>query len=318
MAKTTVCDALRVMQHLVTASAGRLDGINLLHDAWRMSALGSGAPGWPDDLNVLLADRAAGTVTGDTPVYIVCSDGFPVCWLTYDAVTVVPTADLSRNQIKHRDLAVVSLAGLARHVLGQLADLRDVRDGRPEDVDAGYRTDRHGMARVAGARCPARAWWVQVGADLPETERRTSAATRLTGDEVLILAAHGYGEYGRRAHRVQLDVLCAINAAAEAHQLPGSVVGDWLAGEGGLAPGRIPADEVAPAFAEAYVGVFNSERAYVAALLELNGWEAALRQLGALEFFDTAAYRQYLFSREVRAITNSAGGGIVVCRRHAS
>nr|WP_030500987.1 hypothetical protein [Micromonospora purpureochromogenes] len=314
MANATITDALRAMRRLGTTSAGRLTGMNL-DDAWRMPALASGAPGWPDGLNALLADRTAGTVTGDTPAYVVFSDGFPVCWLTCDAVTVVPPADLSRNQVKHRDLAVEALADLVRYALSRLADLRDVRDGRPDDVDSGYGTERLGMVRVADPACPARAWWVPVGADLPEARRRINDT--IGGGEPLILVAHGYGDYGRSAHRLHLDVLCAINAAAEAHHLTGNVVGDWLAGEGGLAPGLVPADEVAPKFAEAFVGVFSHELSYTAFRLAETGWEAALRQLGAIEFFDTAKYNRHLFDREVRAITNSrdTGGGIVVCRR---
>jgi hypothetical protein len=75
--------------------------------------------------------------------------------------------------------------------------------------------------------------------------------------------------------------------------------------------------EVAPAFAEAFVGVFSQELSYTAFRLAETGWEAALRQLGAIELLDTAKYNRHLFDREVGAITNSrdTGGGIVVCRR---
>jgi hypothetical protein len=314
VANATITEALRAMRRLATTSAGRLSGLHL-DDAWRMPAVTTGAAGWPEAFNALLVDRAAGTVTDDTPAYIVFSHGFPICWLSYDGVTVVPQADLSRNQIKHQEMAVDALANLARHALGRLADLRDVRDSRGEEVDSGYRTDRIGMVRVADPALPARAWWVPVGADIAEARRRVSDATGT--DRPLILAAHGYGDYGRNAHRVQLDVLCAINAAADVHSLTAGVVGDWLAAEGGLAPGLIPADEVVPAFAEVFVGVFSHELAYTAYRLAELGWEQALRGLGAIEFFDSAKFNRHLFDREVRAISNSSDlRGIVVCRRH--
>ncbi|MET7396296.1 hypothetical protein ABZS66_22725 [Dactylosporangium sp. NPDC005572] len=321
MARTTISEALRAMQHLRTADGGRLTGINLMDEGWRMPALRSAAAGWPTGLTALLAVDTAGTVTGDTPAYLVCSDGIPVCWLTYDGITVTATGGLSRNQAVHRDLAVAALAGVARHALGRLADLRDVRDGRPDDADPDQRNDRHGMARVANPECPARAWWVPVGAALPQTQHRVRTATGT--DDPLILAAHGYGTYGRQAHRLQLDLLCAINAAAETHRVAGNVIGDWLAGEGGLTADPLPADEIVTGFAEAFIGVFSHELAYTTTRIAENGWEAVLHQVGAFEFFDTAAYQRHLFNHEVRAITNSCtsgggSGGIIVCRRPRS
>ena len=84
-----------------------------------------------------------------------------------------------------------------------------------------------------------------------------------------------------------------------------------------LPPPPAAAPATAAAFAAAFVGVFTNELAYAAFRLEQIGWDAALRQLGAIEFFDTAAYKRHVFDREVRAISisSTAGGGVAVYRR---
>jgi hypothetical protein len=315
MAMGTIRAALSAMRRLNTTSATRLKGIHL-DDDWRIPALRSGAADWPADLNTALTARTTGTVTGDTPAYVVFSDGFPVCWLTYDAATIAAPANLSRNQTKHRDLALQALADLTRHALGRLADLRDVRDGRPADVDNGYHEGRVGMARVAAQDRPTRAWWVPVGADRCRARRRIGETTGVDADQTLILAAYGYGDYGRHADRIDLDVLRAIATAAENHHLPAAVVGDWLATEGGLHPGQVPADDVVPAFTAAFVGVFSHELGYTAFRVAELGWKDQLRRLGMSEFFDEAKFNRHLFGQQVRAITNPGqAGGIVVCRR---
>jgi hypothetical protein len=312
MAKYTITQALRQMQRLSYADAGRLVGVDL-HDAWRLSAAKTGAPGWPPRLNELLAARTAGTVTATTPVYLVLSEGFPVCWLTVDGVIVVPEATLTRTQAKHQQWATAALADLYRHTLGQLANLRDARDGRDDDMDHGYRPDRVGSLRVANPDEPARAWWVPITGDLHESQRHVVDAT---GTQTpIIITAHGYGQYGRDVRRPQLDVLCAINRTAVAHDLPTGVVGDWLAAEGGLA-GLLNADDIAAAFADAYIGRFGHQLSYTAYRLDELGWETTLRELGAIEFFDIHKFDRHLFTNEVRAIRDDSGGGLVVCRRH--
>lgn len=312
MAKYTITEALRQMQRLSYADAGRLVGVDL-HDSWRLPAAKTGAPGWPPRLNELLAARTAGTVTAATPVYLVLSDGFPVCWLTVDGVIVTPEATLTRNQARHQQWATAALADLYRHALGQLADLRDARDGRDDDMDNGYRTDRVGSLRVANPAEPARAWWVPITGDLDESHRRVADATGTQAP--IIITAHGYGQYGRDARHPQLDVLCAINRTAEAHDLPAGVVGDWLAAEGGLA-GLLNADDIPAAFADAYIGRFAHQLSYTAYRLDELGWEKTLRELGAIEFFDTHKFDRHLFTNEVRAVRDDTGRGLVVCRRH--
>jgi hypothetical protein len=73
MAMGTISAALSAMRRLNTTSATRLKGIHL-DDDWRIPALRSAAADWPADLNTALTARTTGTVTGDTPVYVVFSD----------------------------------------------------------------------------------------------------------------------------------------------------------------------------------------------------------------------------------------------------
>ena len=307
----TISEALSAMRRLATTNAGRLAGVNLVH-APGTTGTPTGGPDWPGGLNRLLAARAAGTVTGATPAYLVTSDRYPICWLTADAAIVTPMAALSRNQAKHQRLVTEALVDLCRYAVGRLADHRDLRDGRPADIDTGARADRVGSVRVANPSARSRAWWVPIGPDLPDADRRITDATG--SDPPLIIAAHGYGRYGREARRLHLDTLCAINAAAGTYDLPADAVGDWLTAEG---PDTVlPAADITAAFADAYLGRFSHRLAYTQFRLGELGWERALRHLGALEFFDTPALDHHLFSNEVRAINDSGRpGGIVVCRR---
>lgn len=311
MAIQTITEALHQMRRLGYADARRLVGVGI-EDAWRLPGGTIMTKTWPDALRAQLA--AAGADLNSTPVYVVLSDGAPVCWLTADGVVVTSTAELTRTQARHRDQAAQALSQLSRYTLARLADACDVREGRRDDVDDDFHPERLGSLRVANPARPARAWWVPISGDLDEARRRVADATGTP--EPLIITAYGYGDYGRDAQWLRLDVLCAINRAADAHDLPVGVVGNWLAAEGGLA-GLIGAEDIPPAFAEAYIGRFSHELAYTAYRLDELGWEKALRELGALEFFDTNAFNRHLFAYEVRAVRDEgARGGIVVCRRH--
>jgi hypothetical protein len=272
----------------------------------------AGQRGWPDDLNTLLTARAGGIFTAATPAYLMLSDGAPVCWLTVDGVIVILTLPLTRNQTKHQQQATAALGDLARHALARLADLRHSRDGRRDDIDNGFQPDGIGCIRVANPAEPARAWWIPLGGDSTEAHQRV--ADTIGCDQPLIITANGYGTYGRDVDRPRLDVLCFINAAATANQVPANVVGDWVATMGGLAR-LIPASDIAARFAAVYIGRFASQLFYTAFRLDELGWEAALRQMGALEFFDERAFDQHLFTYQVRAFAIDSGRGIAVCRR---
>jgi hypothetical protein len=168
---------------------------------------------------------------------------------------------------------------------------------------------------VANPTRPARAWWLPINGDLATARRRVAEATGTP--EPLVITACGYGDYGQRAHRLGLDVLCAINQVADMHELPAAVVGTWLAIEGGLTS-KVNAADLPAAFAEVYIGRFSHQQAYTAWHLDELGWTKTLRELGAWKFLDTAAVNRHLFNEEVHAIRDHTahGEGIVVCRRH--
>jgi hypothetical protein len=313
MAVQTIGEALRAMRQLSHATSGRLVGVSI-DDAWRLPGGKIDTKGWPEAFTAQLA--AAGADTANPPAYVVLSDATPVCWLTGDGVVATSTtATLTHTQIRHLDQAAQALGDLHRHTLARLADAVDARAVRRDDIAGDLRQDRIGSLRVANPDRPARAWWVLVHADLAESRLRVAEVTGT--DQPLIITAYGYGGYGRKAHRLQLEVLCAINQAADRHDLPAAVVGDWLAAEGGLA-GLIGAEQIPAAFDAAYIGRFSHELAYTAFRVDELGWEKALRKLGALEFLDTSAFNRHLFTDQVRAIRDSSpdAAGIVVCRRH--
>ncbi|GIJ49388.1 hypothetical protein Val02_62740 [Virgisporangium aliadipatigenens] len=309
----TISDVLHAVRRLETASSGRLIGIDLA-DTWRRPTVSRGVTGWPAKFAALVAMADDGTICGETPKYAVFSDQFPVCWITHDGVIVTPDGTaLSPMQVRHQRQAIEALRDLARYAIGRLADLHAARNGRPDDVDNGHWADRAGVIRVADPSVPARAWWVPIDADRDEAHRRVREATGV--DEPLILTAYGYGAYGRASHRLHLDVLCALNTAADRHDVPAAVVGDWLSSEAGFAAS---AAEIVYQFAQAYVGTFDHERHYTAVRLAESGWEQALRDLGAFEFFDTDKFNRHLFTYDVRAIANPTGmRGIIVCRRRS-
>lgn len=312
MAIRTIAEVLRAMRRLDHTTTGHLVGIGI-NDAWRMPGGKSTATGWPARVIEQLA--TAGADTMNPPVYLVLSDDIPVCWLTGDGIVAISTAaDLTRAQIRHRDQAARSLADLHRHTLAWLADALDAKEGRLDDLSDRDRPERVGSLRVANPAHPARAWQVPISGDLDQSRQRIAEVTGT--DQPLVITAYGYGEYALRAHRLPLEMLCAINDAAGRRGLPAAVVGDWLAAEGGLA-GLVSAEELPTAFNKAYIGRFTHELSYTAFRLDELGWEKTLRELGAIEFFNVDAFNRYLFNSQVRAIrdTSTDGGGIVVCRR---
>ncbi|MFB9319809.1 hypothetical protein [Cryptosporangium minutisporangium] len=327
MPTVNLAEALRWMRRLTTVASSRLHGVHLDHGASSYyPAPGAPHPEWPGDYNTAVESRASGQRIGSRPIYTVFSDRLPVCWLTYDGQVVESSAALTRLQAKHRRLAVAALGELTRPVLQQLADLRDVRDGRPEDIDGYDSEQRAGQARVSHPSAPARAWWIPVG---PDIEQARSRSHEVTGTrEPLVLSAYGYGRYGREAERLDLEVLCALNATVAGHRhtttltgertVNGNVVGDWLADEHGL-NGGLPADQLPTAFSQAFLGAYRHDQDYAAEQMRQNGWEQALRDLGALDYFDLRQYTYQLFRREVRAISyrTARDSGIIVCRRRS-
>src|SRR5439155_11505513 len=144
----------------------------------------------------------AGTVTADTPRYLVYSDDTVVAWLTVHArVVAPPDMPLTANQAKHQRQAVQVLSDLDRGTLRDLADDRDRREGRPEVADAEYDAG-DGMLRVAPADDPTRTAWIPVDPDPAATRARAARALGLTADQdVIVISAWGFGQHCARVHR---------------------------------------------------------------------------------------------------------------------
>src|SRR5437764_13095840 len=141
---------------------------------------------------------------------------------------------LTANQVKHQRQAVQVLSDPDRGTLRDLADDRDRREGRPEVADAEYNAGE-GMLRVAPAQDPTRTTWIPIDPHPQTTRTRMRRALDLTADQdMIVITAWGFGQHCGLAHRLDLDLLCAIHALATAHGVDGTTVRNWLAHEAGL------------------------------------------------------------------------------------
>jgi hypothetical protein len=97
VARSTIRDALRDMRRLYPVDAGRLTGIRVYHgflsrpEQW----LADTPPPWRDRLLTAITDHAAGTITRETPEYLVLSDRVVVAVLTATAQVVLPDLPLT-------------------------------------------------------------------------------------------------------------------------------------------------------------------------------------------------------------------------------
>jgi hypothetical protein len=126
--RCTIAEGLRAMRGLQDANAGRLRGVSLRYGHLDRSRLAATPQPWRDQL----WESMFGTITPDTPEYLVFSDGMVVAVLTIRARITLPDYPLSTLQLRHRSAAVAALSDLHRYALSYLADLRAVADGRIE------------------------------------------------------------------------------------------------------------------------------------------------------------------------------------------
>jgi hypothetical protein len=256
---------------------------------------------------------------GSAIYYVVSSHGTPVAWLTYDACVVVPDAQLTSQQVRHRSQAVQALSRLSRYALHVLAKLRDDRDQR----SPGARPEPGSMRTailVARPQDPTLTWWTTASADLDATVRKIAALTGDPGlDEVLVVETHGYGGYRRGANPVPLPVLCAIEHLAAEHQLPPAAIGEWLHQETASASDSSLAttEQVIGLFGSLYYGRFPSRRTFAEAERDRRGWTAALTAAAIpADLFDLDRFTAHLLAEEIHAVA-LAGGGIAALRRTA-
>ncbi len=314
---TTIADALDAFRRLSDVAAGTLGGMSLRYRRRAPLYLGDLPDPWASTLRASIEARDAGTVTDDTPQYLIFSGGTVVAWCTVTAAVVTPDMPLSRTQAKHRRMAVEALGDLARHVLVELADARDARTG----FDNRTTMAQPGAVRVAPASDPTWSFSLVIDGDLAKAQAVIAGTLAARGGDpaggaALVIDACGYGRYGREAHRLPLEVLCAMHQIADTHTVPLAAVGNWPAQHDGTTADA-PANDIEDVFAAEFLGVFASRTAYAEHYMRQHGWTDALAAAGInTRFINLDELRRHLFDDEVTDVdTDDGTGSIVVLRR---
>ncbi|MFI5497161.1 hypothetical protein [Actinoplanes sp. NPDC051859] len=230
MIRTTQEEAWRLISSLVPVNAGPLIGY-ALHQL-PPSCIPTGSLD-PEDAQLIqnnLYRRPTEPILDNSIAYVVASRGTPVAWLTYRAQVVLPKAELSAYQSRHQALAAEALRSLHRSELLILARLRDEREGRTNPAPPAGRRAATAVL-VAHRQDPTLTVWARIDKELDRSVRHLAALLGrpdAAQDELLILDAMGYGDYGRDRTVLSLDALCAIEAITAAFALPAYVAGDWL------------------------------------------------------------------------------------------
>lgn len=320
MVASTITDAIRQIRALLPTRSGQLLGIHVHHsygsrpDHW----LGNTPQPWHDQLQAAITARTTGTPTKDSPEYLVLSDQVVVVVLTAAAQVVLPDYPLSRTQARHQALAAAALTDLPRHVLRQLADHRAALDGRRQDATAETELHPDGALRVAPAADPTNTRWIHIGADLHQARDTAARACHTDPDQILIVTAAGYGQYGRTRHRLDLPMLAAMHQIADTHQVSLSAVGNWLYSEGATTADVDPANILAE-FAASYLGPFDDRTAYTRHRMNDLGWTQALAAAGIPEkYLDTDAITRDWFDHDVRAVDSGTWNRVEVFHRPAA
>ncbi|MDT5027359.1 MAG: hypothetical protein QOE61_3785 [Micromonosporaceae bacterium] len=314
--KSTIAEALQEMRRLLGTDAGRLRGVPVPYHLDQITGLDTLPAPWGAHLTDLIEARRAGVISADTPHYVVYSDGLPVAWATVHAAVHTPDVPMSPVQAKHQRQAAAVPADLDRNTLNELADERDQREGRPDAVAADDEA-MIGALRVAPLADPTRTRWVRVGADLDAARHAVAQATRCAVEQTLIVTAVGYGHHGYHAHRLSLELVCAMQAVIAVHPVSLSTVGTWIDHEHGLA-GQVDPRALPQQFTDAYIGQFGSRTAYARHRMTEQGWTELLRSSGMEPYFDLRRHEQHLFSGGVAAIDLDGwqpGRGIEVFHR---
>jgi len=298
--KSTITEALQEMRRLRGTDAGRLRGVEVPYHLDQITGLDTLPAPWGARLTDLIEARRADIISADTPQYVVYSDGLPVAWATVRAAVLTPDVPMTPVQAKHQRQAAAVLAGLDRDTLGDLADQRDQREGRPDAVAADFEA-MVGALRVAPLADPTRTRWVRVGADLDVARHEVAQATGCAVEQALIVTAVGYGHHGYHAHRLSLELVCAMHAVTAAHPVSLSTVGTWIDHDHGLA-GDVDPRTLPQQFTDAYVGRFASHGGYTRHRMTEQGWTELLRSRGMEPYFDLLRYERHLFSGDVTAI----------------
>lgn len=299
--KYTITEALHQMRRLQGADAGRLRGVQVRHHFDELTDLDRMPAPWGSRLIALIEAAKAGTITADTPYYLVYSDRMPVTWATVHAGVVTPTVPMSGIQTRHQRQAAAVLADLDRDILAELADQRDQREGRPDMSDAHGEAHMVGALRVAPVSDPTGTRWVRVSADLDQTRDTVARTLGVSAADALIVSAVGYGHHGYHAHRLSLDLVCAVQATAAANGVSLATVGDWIDHDHGL-DGQVDPTVLPARFAAAYIDRYACDTAYARHVMDTEGWTELLRTTGLEPYFDLRRYERHLCTTDVFAI----------------
>jgi hypothetical protein len=117
----------------------------------------------------------------------------------------------------------------------------------------------------------------------------------------LIVSAVGYGHHGYHAHRLSLELICAIQTTAAANDVSLATVGNWIDHDHGQAA-NADASTLPARFAAMYIGRYTSEADYTRHRMDTQGWTDLLRNNGMEAYFDLPRYTRHLFLRDVFGI----------------
>jgi hypothetical protein len=109
-------------------------------------------------------------------------------------------------------------------------------------------------------------------------------------------------------------VLCTLHHAAQLHDLPTSVLGDWLGKSDPTAPPDT--DTIAEQFTAVYQGRFDNRYAFADHIMVERGWTTAMAQVGMPDhYLHQSTIVADLFSTGGYRDIGVSGGGIAVVKR---
>jgi hypothetical protein len=250
----------------------------------------------------------------DSIWYVVSVDGTPIAWLTRAAEVVTPPGDFTSAQLDELPSAVAALSDLTRQAVIELALLRDRREQRvpgdsprPAFDNTVHATERGPRVLVADPADPTLTVWVRITADLDATRHRLAEAiTTSAAVEPRILDLDGFGTYGTNRTTFDLPVLCAVAHLADTYDLPVRTVGDWL--ELAAANTDPTPEQVTAGCADAYLGVFKTQRTFAIAERDRLGWTRALAVAGIPDMlFGLDRFTRLLFDSTVHGLSLNDG-----------
>ena len=298
--KYTIAEALNEMRQLHGADAGRLRGVEVPYHLDHLTGLDTMPAPWGARLTGLIEARKADIITADTPQYVVYSDA-------------------SAGGLGHRTRrrGHPGPADVAHPGQTPAAGRRRARRPEPRNVaEAGRRTrparrtarhQRH-RQRAHHARCaagstrrrPDRTRWVRVGADLDAARREVARVLGGSDDDTVIVTAVGYGHHGYHAHRLSLELVCAMQTVIAAH--PASLTPSATGSTTSTAWPTTSTHRRCRPVRRLLHRPVRLPHHYLQHRMDQQGWTDLLHTNGIQPYFDRRRYELHLFAHEVTAI----------------